>query len=112
MDPWDGAGLDRITAAQARDLAERAGAPQRVCEDHFYRQLKLYIRNEASQGSWECTFRVPGFSLGLPLYSANEVAQGLADRLAKEGWRVQRQGLALHVAWKAAPKTVLRNLGR
>ena len=102
--------LERMTAAQAREMAERASAPQRICEDHFYRLIKLFIRQQASQGAWACTYSIPGFALGLPLYKPEEVARALEMRLTKEGWRVSRVHLNLEIGWRAAPRTFLKTL--
>lgn len=112
MDPFDPAVFERLTAGQARELAERAAAPVRICEDHFYGRLKLMIRQRASQGGYTVSYAVPGFELGLPLYDAREVAANLQARFSKEGWRVSRSGTALRIDWQKASRPFLKSLNR
>lgn len=112
MDPFDPVTFERMTAGQARELAERASAPQRICEDHFYSRLKLMIRQQASQGSYTCTYAIPGFELGLPLYNARDVAASLQERFSKEGWKVARSGTILRIGWRSASRPFLKSLHR
>lgn len=101
----------RLTASQARELADRAHQPQKICEDHFYHRIKVFVQQQASMGHYRCIYTIPGFTLGLPLYNVAEMASNLEKRLRKEGWTVRAsRDMVLEISWGATPKTVLKSL--
>lgn len=101
-----------LTASQARDLADRAHQPQKVCEEHFLNLIKLFIKQQASTGKYECDYNIPGFMLGLPLYDPYELARTLEGRLRREGWKVKRTLLRLTISWASQIKSVIKGLHR
>lgn len=100
----------RFTVSQARELADRAHQPRQVCEDHFFQLAKVFIQQQASSGRYHCDYNVPGFTLGLPLYNAQEIAQGLERRFRREGWTAKASGTRLRVEWASAYKPVLKSV--
>lgn len=100
----------KLTVSQARELADRAHQPQKVCEEHFYQRIKLFAYQQATMGHYKCSYCVPAFVLGLPLYNVYELVSNLEKRLKKEGWNVKASGTSVEVAWGSAPKLVLKSL--
>lgn len=102
----------RLTVGQARELADRAHMPQRICEDHFYERIKLFVQQQASMGHYKCHYPIPGFTLGLPLYNVGDLLANLEKRFRKEGWSARASRGGLEVSWASAYKPVLKSLDR
>lgn len=101
-----------MTAGQARELADRAHQPQRICEDHFYHRIKVFVQQQASMGNYKCYFVIPSFTIGLPLYNVPEMLEGLEKRFRKEGWTARVAGAGIEVSWATSYKPVLKSLDR
>lgn len=102
----------RFTVGQARELADRAHQPQRICEEHFYQRVKMFVQQQASMGNYKCYYSIPPFTLGLPLYNMSALLEGLEKRFRKEGWTVRALGAGLEMSWGSAYKPVLKSLDR
>lgn len=90
-----------ITAAQAREMAYKAGAPRRFAEDHFLQRATLRIKAAAEKGLYRIQYFVPPFEIGIPVYDAHAVRNVLGRRLRQDGYICKALGkTGLTVSWR------------
>ena len=89
-----------LTAHDARLMMRTKGVSNFTTRKYFSEQIDRRVKMSATHGKTFCTFHIPKFVFGKPLYNSDNVRESVAHGLLIRGFKVKPlENNSLYIAW-------------